>query len=105
MSEYIIKLTDKTTKTDYYLVWSTVVDAPITNGKSLDEFKKWYEIEYGRKSISELPERLERVEKTGTSMLPQFGTLSSLLLLNAAGENGKKISRKKILEKYCTCNV
>lgn len=41
MPRFIIKLTDPKDGLSYYLIWSTVVDAPVTYGLSLDEIKEW----------------------------------------------------------------
>ena len=80
MPRYICKLNDM------YFEWSTIVDAPITYGLSLDEYKKYYKEEYGKISFEhELPERLERVEKTGTSAINS--TLDDIISYNRAGLN------------------
>ena len=45
MSHYIVKLNDVNTNTDYYMIWSSVVDAPIVNGMSLEDFAEFYKYE------------------------------------------------------------
>jgi hypothetical protein len=40
MGRFICKFEDKDDV--YYLEWSTVVDAPVTFGMSLEEFKEYY---------------------------------------------------------------
>lgn len=57
MGRYILKIKD------HYLEWSTVVDAPVTFGMLLPEFKEYYRDEYGRDGYRELKHRLERVEE------------------------------------------
>ena len=42
MPRFIIKITDEKDNKDYYMMWSTVVDAPVTYGLSLDEFKEYF---------------------------------------------------------------
>jgi hypothetical protein len=46
MPRYIVRLTDSRANKDYYLFWSTVVDAPVSDGIGLEEFKKEYKEEY-----------------------------------------------------------
>lgn len=81
--------------------WSTVVDAPVTFGMSLEEFKKHYKEEYGSSGMIELEERLKRVENNGTSGHPPFGNLEGLLSSNRAGANETHMEREDIIEYYC----
>ena len=97
MGTFIIKLNGE--EGDFYLEWSTIVDAPITYGMSLEEFKEFYKEEYGNKGINELPARLERVKRTGCSAFNT--TLDSLLACNRLGDNEVKISKEEIYRKYC----
>lgn len=97
----IIKLTDDKTKRDYYLEWGTIVDAPITYGLSLKEFKKYYKDEYGRKGMRDLPQILKRVEETGCSDRISADTLKYLLKHNRAGTKEKCIDKEEILKRYC----
>jgi len=93
MPRYIVKLED------YYLEWSTVVDAPVTYGMPLEEFQEYYEKEYGRDGLRELGQRLRRTEETGCSAHSM--TADDLLECNHAGEDGKRISKDEIIKKYC----
>lgn len=79
--------------------WSTVVDAPVTYGVTLERFKTYYRERYGTEGIKELPERLERVERTGTSDL--IGTLAGLLACNRAGDKEQELTLEQIVERYC----
>lgn len=94
MPRYIVKLED------YYLEWSTIVDAPVTYGMPLEEFKEYYQEEYGLDGMRYLAERLKRVEAKGISSRIH-SSVENLLTVNRAGENGKDISIKEIIEKYC----
>lgn len=98
MPNYIVKLTqgDKS----WYLEWSTIVDAPITYGMTLEEFRQWYREEYGRDGISKLEERLERVERTGTSSFQRF-ELEHLLEMNRAGVKESCLTKGEIIQHYC----
>ena len=101
MPRYIIKLIDDKYNKDYYLEWSTVVDAPVTYGCSLEEFKEYYKQQNGENGMRELEERLKRVEETGTSAHPPFGDIDSILEYNRAGEGEKSINKEGILDRYC----
>jgi hypothetical protein len=96
---YIIKLEDG--KKEYYLEWSTIVDAPVTFGMSKEDFLKHYVHEYGhsRTILSELDRRMERVEETGTSARDR--TLAQVLEFNRAGPSEKCLTREQIIQKYC----
>lgn len=91
MPRYIVKIKDQ------YFEWSTVVDAPVTYGMSLDEFKEYYQSEYG--SVCGLDARLERVEAKGTSSQID-ANLKECIGFNRAGENEKQISIAQIYKRY-----
>lgn len=101
MGRATIKLTDKKTNIDYYLEWSSVVDAPVTNGMSLEEFKEYFEKEYGTINLPRLESRLKKVEETGTSS--SLLSLESLSNFNHAGHDGRTLSIEEIINKYCIC--
>lgn len=100
MPRYIAKFTDKKSKKDFYLEWSTVVDAPVTYGVSLEEFKKYYESAYGRKSMDELSDRLMRVEQKGTSSQID-DSVEELISCNRAGDGETELTYDQIVETYC----
>jgi len=100
MPRYIVKIIDKKENKTYYLEWSSVVDAPVTPGMDLETFKKYYLKGYGVYSINTLKDRLQRVEKQGTSC--QLGsTLDDFISSNRAGDKGETIEIDQILDKYC----
>lgn len=95
---------------DYYLEWSTVVDAPVTYGMPLEEFESYYRIRYGTSQTerytfgkevapSELDKRMERVEKFGTSCV--YGTsFESMASGNRAGDNEEELTFEQIVDKF-----
>ena len=101
MGRFIVKLTDEKDNNDYYLEWSTVVDAPVTYGMSLEYFKEYYEVQYGTYSLPQLEERLKRVEQNGTSGRPPYDNLNELLEYNRAGDNETHLDKDGLIEKYC----
>jgi RNase P/RNase MRP subunit POP5 len=93
MGRYIIKIRDQ------YLEWSTIVDAPVTYGMTLQELREYIKEEYGNEGLEELPQRLERVEKTGTSA--HGGDLEGTLLCNRAGLDETELTEDEIYDVYC----
>ena len=61
MVRYIIKLKE------YYYIWSSVVDAPVTDSLDLDQLNEFIKRTEGEEGLRELPSRLQRVEEKGTS--------------------------------------
>jgi hypothetical protein len=100
MPKYIIKLHDEKLSRDWYLEWSTIVDAPVTYGMSMEEFRDHYQQTYGTDGMRELPERMKRVEEKGTSA-QSYGSVKSTIAINRAGENESNLDEEGILEKYC----
>lgn len=93
MSHGIFKIRDR------YFEWSTVVDAPVTYGMTLEELEAYIKDEYGRTGLKELPARMDRVEKYGTSYYPPK-TVDELLVLNRAGDNEEGLTADEIYVKY-----
>lgn len=99
MPRFICKITDK--EQSWYLEWSTVVDAPVTFGMSLEEFKEYYKDEYGRQGMQDLDKRLERVEEKGTSSM-MHSSVSELISWNRAGKDGSILTKQQLIDVYCT---
>lgn len=98
MPTYIIKL--DTPVGPRYMAWSTIVDAPVTYGLTLEEFKSYYQEEYGRQGMFELDGRLDRVERFGTSC--RYGrNADELIKHNRAGKDETCLSRDQIIDYYC----
>jgi len=94
MGKFIVKLGE------HYLEWSTVVDAPVTFGMSLAEFKEYYRWENGERGMKELVARLERVEKKGTSSFTDVDA-EDTISINRAGPNETELTRHEIHQAYC----
>ncbi len=99
MPRFICKVIDN--EQAWYLEWSTVVDAPVTYGMTLEEFKEYYKDEYGRQGLGGLDKRLERVEAKGTSSL-MHDSAEDVMDWNRAGQKGSSLSRQQIIDVYCT---
>ena len=98
MSTYIIKL--PCDGIDYYLLWSSIVDAPVTVGMTMDEFMADYKERYGTEGMDGLPARLERVEKTGTSDAVSRTPVRNWIEGNRAGELESELSFDEIVDAY-----
>lgn len=92
MSRAIVKIKDK------YLEWSSIVDGPVTHTMTLEEFKDYYEREYGRRGMKRLTEDLKRVEKVGNSTR-RFKT-DELIRGNRAGRGDEELTIDEIYEQY-----
>lgn len=101
MPRYIIKLEHQ--EKEYYLEYSSVVDAPVTYGMNLKDFKRYYKERYGTNSIHDLKDRLKRVEKFGTSCFLD-SNVDDTILCNRAGENGENISKDQLIKHFCVDN-
>lgn len=91
MPRYVCKLDG------LYFEWSTIVDAPVTHGMTLDEFKAYYREEYGRSGLDALALRLERVEAVGTSSVIHRD-IAEVIEHNRAGVGESCATRAEIIE-------
>lgn len=86
---------------DYYFEFSTVVDAPVNAGMSLEEFTEYYREEYGRRSMEfEFPNRMKRVEEQGTSST-SGDSLEDLICCNRAGKDETRLTVEQLIDAYC----
>ncbi len=84
---------------DYYLVWSTSTDAPVTNGMSYAEFQTYYRQTYGEDAMEYFEARMELMGKTGCSR-PGL-TVDEAIADNRAGTNETHLSREVLIHHYC----
>jgi hypothetical protein len=96
MGRSIIKLQE------HYLVWSSIVDAPITFGLTLDELRAFIKEEYGRSGLDYLDHSLKRVEQFGISNSDyQYdGGLDDFLAPNRAGPGEDELTKDEIYQAY-----
>lgn len=81
MGHCIVKLKDR------YLIWSSIVDAPLTVGMTRAEIEAYVLEEYGRRGVEALPARLARCDATGTSDLRDSSVVDTVWFNRAgAGE-------------------
>jgi len=101
MPHYICKMNgdvvkDWTKGQTCYIVWSEVVDAPITYGMTLEELKDWL-VDNGEDS--DLEARMERVEKKGTSAM-DYTSFEEIAKFNRAGPREECLSLEELTEAY-----
>lgn len=94
MPRFIIKLDGK------YLEWSTIVDAPVSHGMTREKFDDYYRFLYGNEGMKMLPERMSRVETTGTSS-HDGESVDDMIDGNRAGENERELSKEELIREYC----
>lgn len=82
-----------------YLIWSTIVDAPITFGGTRKQLEARIREEHGRRGVEELVARLERVEAKGTSSRHDESA-DDTIFLNRAGPREAPLAREEIVEFY-----
>jgi hypothetical protein len=109
MGRSILKLVDKRPKRhkSWYLEWSSVVDAPVTEGMTKAEFERYYFRTYQNYyhgddgSIQrQYKERMERVEKKGTSSRI-FDSAEEEIVGNRAGHQEATLTLDEIIDQYC----
>lgn len=79
---------------ELYLVWSSVVDAPVTYGCTLKQLKKFWKDEYGRNGLRELE---QRIEMRGTKA---FKTVDEVKTVNRAGKGETHLTTEQIVDYY-----
>lgn len=72
-----------------YLVWNTVVDAPITVGMTKAELADWWREEYGRSG-----------EQTFNFALDRAKTLDDVVACNRAGKDETHLTIEQMVEFY-----
>lgn len=90
MPKYIVKhaCSDGVTR---YMVWSTIVDAPLTFGCSLDEIFAFWREEYGERGVEALRRSLEA---------SGFDHLDAVIGGNRAGRDETRLTRQQIIDYY-----
>jgi hypothetical protein len=77
----------------FYLVWSSIVDAPITLGMTLEELQAWTRDEYGQRGLDGFDQRMARVDAKGTSSFDSESA-DDVMWLNRAAEYLRGWNRK-----------
>lgn len=96
------RTTIKLTKDDqsWYLLWSTVVDAPVTYGMDWEEYMDFIRQEEGQEGINRLLSRKGRLEEVGVTGLG-WKDVADVVTINRAGPDETELSLDEIIQKYC----
>lgn len=84
---------------DMYFEWSTIVDAPVTFGLTLDEMRQSIKEDYGQRGLEHFESRLEQIEQIGTSW-NNGTTLESTVSCNRAGPDETELTIDEIYKAY-----
>lgn len=99
MPTYIVRIDDNDKQ--YYIEWSTVVDAPTSSGMQRDSFCAYYTAQYGHGEATHLQERLARADGPGRCSSLVGDTADSLIAVNRAGPEKTRLSKRQIIKRYC----
>lgn len=80
-----------------YLMWSSIVDAPVTYLMTEQELTHYIEMTNGEQGLKALPLRMERVRIHGTSSMME--SKQDLLKWNRAGANESHIATEEEMVK------
>ena len=106
MGRCIIKLVGED-KREWFMEWSSVVDAPLTYGMNLEGLADHVRYNHGQAGIDELPERMARVDKRGHSMILGAWSTSAddgveyITSGNRAGVGETTLTNAQIVAMYC----
>jgi len=75
----------------WFLLWSSVVDAPILQACSLPALRKWWKTEYGRRGLEDLDRDVAA---------DRFSTVDDVVVCNRAGKDETKLTREQIVDYY-----
>jgi hypothetical protein len=82
----------------WFLPWSTIVDAPVAYGMSEEDYRRWFEGEYGRTALFSLDDHIRRAKESGCSMFGE--TLESALIGNRAGPDKSEATLSEIVAAF-----
>lgn len=107
MARFFVRLhnPDETSQTAV-VEWSSVVDAPLTHGMRTEgEIREHVGHTYGALALASLPERLERLEAYGHTLVGQPNeTPEGIIAGNRAGPRGGRLGMRGLWRKYCAAS-
>lgn len=84
---------------DWYLIWSTIVDAPIACCKE-DELVQMVKTFFDGASPETIHRMVTSTKENGVSNV-RAGTIDSVISYNHAGPKGRTLTRDEIYNVYC----
>lgn len=100
MPKFAIRVVDPADSREYFLLWSTIVDAPTTYGMSREEFEEYWREEYGRQGGQNWPSILRACEVKGVAAV-YYRDVGEVIAGNRAGPGETELTLEEILEQYC----
>lgn len=85
---------------EFYLEWSTIVDAPVTYGMGRGEIEVYHRQRYGEEGQREFANRMARVDQKGVSAI-DYDSVEDLISANRAGNKESELTYREIVEEYC----
>ncbi len=98
MPRYVLKIKGK--KETRYMIWSTIVDAPILYDMTREDVVKWWKREYGWSGQYGFDHMMKQVEETGSSINE---SPREIIKCNRAGKNERSMSYENIIACYVDC--
>lgn len=98
MGKVIFKVTDDGQQ--HFLVWSSVVDAPVTFACTADEIVELWVEEAKERATEEAQRMIEQARITGSSSRTGFYSLADVVGANRAGPNESALAEDEIVEFY-----
>lgn len=98
MARFPIRLDHEGDK--WYLIWSTIVDAPVTYGLTWHELVRYVRRAQGTEGVSELFNHKGGLDELGVPH-DGYGTLKTILASNRAGPYEKRLTKLELIEQYC----
>lgn len=78
---------------DKYLIWSSIVDAPITYGGTLEQIRNYWKSEFGRVGLEELDRDIASGRKW-------WRTVEEMVDCNRAGKDETKLTAEAIVKHF-----
>ena len=97
--KFIIRLNDG--ERDYFLEWSTVVEAPTTIGLDEGEMRALLLKEGIEDLKKEIAERMKRAKDKKANSGHYGTTLDKIIRFNRAGNQDKCLTKEELIETYC----
>lgn len=85
---------------DYYLIWSSVVDAPVSFGMNRADLEAWLKEEYGRAGFPGWLQLIPVADERGTSFYER-DSVEDTIDGNRAGPMGACLTLDEIYTAYC----
>ena len=92
MPHYVLKIKGK--ERTRYMIWSTIVDAPIYYDMDYEDVRKYWNEQFGRQGMLGFKRMMEEVEKTGSSI---GQSPREIIKGNRAGKNERPLSYDRIV--------